>query len=123
MAQTTDALPVDEIINQNWLLLDTYSIISSINNENLVKETHACDSGEEIQVYTNGGNQNYNYTTTMTVLHFNFFFKNPLANIILFAAVARRFNITIDINIDSVINENLDDGTSIKSNSFSRGLY
>ena len=53
MAQTTNEAPVNDIINPNWLLLDTHSTINSINSKDLIKYICACDAGEELQAYTN----------------------------------------------------------------------
>ena len=44
--------------------------MSYINNEDLVKDNHAYETEKEFQAYTNGRQQDYNYTTTMTMLPF-----------------------------------------------------
>ena len=36
------------ITNQNWILLDTCSTISSIRNKDLVHNIKPCDAGEEL---------------------------------------------------------------------------
>ena len=60
----------------------------------------------------------------MTILPFKVFHNtNYLANILLFAAVARIFRITIDTDINSTINVQLDAGTRIKFKQCSRGIY
>ena len=60
MAQTTNDTPVNEIINPNCIILDTFSTISSIKNEDLVKYTCVCDIGKKLWEYTNGGHWDYN---------------------------------------------------------------
>ena len=54
MTQTTKEEPKNNIINQNWILLDTCSTISSIRNKSLVQNIHPCDVGKELRAYTNG---------------------------------------------------------------------
>ena len=49
--------------------------------------------------------------------------KSYLANIIFFAEVASRFRITFNIDIESTINLHIDNGTRIKFNQCSGGLY
>ena len=66
-------------------------------------------------MYTNGGHQDYNYTSTMKMLPFRAPPpKNPIANILYFAAVAHILRITIDTYTDYVVNTNIDNGTIIK---------
>ena len=52
-----------------------------------------------------------------------FYQKYSHANILVFAAVERRFRIAIDTDIDSAINLHLNDDTIIKFKQCSRGLY
>ena len=75
ITQTTNDAPINAIIKLNWLLLYTCSTISSINNEYLVKDIHVCDAGEELWDHTNGGHQDYNYISTMKMLHLEVFTK------------------------------------------------
>ena len=37
--------PMNDIINPNWILLDTCSTIISINNEDFFKDIRTCDAG------------------------------------------------------------------------------
>ena len=57
MAQTMNDAPVNYVINPNYLLLDTCYTISSITNEDFVKDICACDAGKELQAYTKGIHQ------------------------------------------------------------------
>ena len=100
MMQTINDAPVNDTINPNCLLLYTCSTISYIKNYNLIKYIRACDTGKELWAYTHGGHQDYNYNAIMTILPFGIFYNiNSLTNILTFAAVARRFMITIEKDI------------------------
>ena len=70
MTQTTKEAPKTNIINPNWILLDTFSTISSIKNKNLVHKIKRCDAEEELRAYTNGGYQNHDHTATLKMLPF-----------------------------------------------------
>lgn len=74
-AQTTNNVPVNDIINPNFLLLDTCSTISYINNEDFVKDILSYDAGEELWAYENMGHQYYSYTTTTTMIFSESFTK------------------------------------------------
>ena len=79
MTQTTKEAPTTNIINPNWILLDTCSTISSIRNKSLVQNIQPCDSGEELRAYTNVGHQDYDHTATLKLLPFDVFkMNNPL---------------------------------------------
>ena len=72
----------------------------------------------------NGGGQYYSYTANMVMLPYNIFYNyNFLVRILLFAEVFSRFRITFDTEIDSAINVHPIDGTIIKFNICSGGLY
>ena len=66
MTQTTKEAPTTNIINPNWILLDTCSTISSIRDKNIVQNIQPCDAVEELRAYKNGGHQNHDRTTTLT---------------------------------------------------------
>ena len=124
MTQTIKEAPTTNIINLNWILLETFSTISSIVNKSLFQNIQPCDAGEELRAYTNGGHQDYDHTATLTLLPFEFFFnEQSLANILSFAAVASKFRITIDTEFDPFINVHLHDGTSIIFKQCRAGLY
>ena len=79
---------------------------------------------KELWAYSNGGHQDYSKTATMTMLPFEVFYKtNPLGKILSFAAVTRKFSLTIDTNLDLAINMHLDYGTSITIKKCRVGLY
>ena len=79
MIQTTKEAPTTNIINPNWILLNTCSTTSSIRNKSLVQNIQPCDAGEELMAYTNHGHQDYDHTATFKVVTFwSFFMNNPL---------------------------------------------
>ena len=108
MTQTTKEAPTTNIINPNWILLDTCSTISSIRNKSLVQNIQPCDTVEELRAYKNGGNQYYDHTATFKMLTFEVLFNEKfLANMLSFNVVASKFKITIDTELDPSINANL----------------
>ena len=70
MTQTTKEAPTTNIINPNWILLDTCSTISSIRNKSLVQNIQPCDAGEELRAYTNHVHQDYDHTSTFKIVTF-----------------------------------------------------
>ena len=76
--QTMKDEPATNIINPNWILLDTCSTIISIR-ENIFRRIQPCDVEEEIRAYKNGGQQDYDYTVTLEMSPFKvFLMSNPL---------------------------------------------
>ena len=124
MTQTTKEAPKTNIINPNWILLDTCPTISSIRNKSLLQNIQPCGAGEEIRAYTNGGHQYYDHTATLKLLPFEVFLnEQSLANILSFAAVASKFRITLDTELDQLIKVHLHHGTRIIFNKCGSGLY
>ena len=114
MMTTTNNTPETDTINTNWIILDIRSTISSIIDRHLVQDIHSCDAGEEFQAYTNRVYQDSNYTVTMKIIPFEFFYKeNSLSNILPFSTAVCQFRITIDIYLDPYISMHFDDRTSI----------
>ena len=70
MNQNRKEAPTTNIINTNWILLDTCSTTSSIRTKNLVYSIHPCDAGEALRAYTNGGHQDYDHTATFKIWPF-----------------------------------------------------
>ena len=124
MNQTTNGTTATDIINPDWILLDTCYTISSVRNRNLVQDFCACDTDKGLRAYNNGLHQDYNYTATMTMLKLKVFYNgNYLTKTILFAAVERKFSITIDTGLDPAINMHLSDSTIIMLKKCNGGLY
>ena len=81
-----------------------------------------CDTGEGLKAYINGWNQDYDHTTTLKMLSFQFFFNDKyFAKILSFSAVASKFNITIVTYLDPSINIHLHYGTRIIFKKFGGG--
>ena len=72
-----------ELINRDWLLLDTFSTVSVFCNSELVNNIQPCQPGTGLTVITNGGSQTYKYTAETKMLpmkvHFN---AHSIANIL-----------------------------------------
>ena len=97
--------PTTNIMNSNWILLETCSTISYIRNKNLVQNIQTCDAGEEIRTYKNGENQDHDHIATFKILPFEVLFnKKSLASIHVFDAAASKFKIAIDIELYPSIN-------------------
>ena len=113
MTQTTKEAPTTNIINPNWILLYSCLTISSIRNNNIVQNIQPCDSGEELRAYTNFGHQEYDHTATLKCSFWIFFIEQSLAETLSFAAVASKFRITIDTELDPFINVHLHNSTRV----------
>ena len=124
MNQSTKEAPTHNIINPNWILLNTCSTISYIRNNSLVQNIQPCDAGEELRAYTNYVHQDYEHTATLKLLPFEVFFnEQSLANIISFATVASKVSITIDTELEPFINVHLHDVKRIIFKQCGAGLY
>ena len=47
-----------EILNKDWVLLDSCSTVSYVLNEGLLKQVEYCDQGQELRVYSSGVTMN-----------------------------------------------------------------
>ena len=75
MTQTTTNIPETDIVNNNWILLNTCSTIISVSNRDLVHGIRTCEAGKELWGYTNGGHQDKSYTSTITMLTSEWFYN------------------------------------------------
>ena len=114
-----------ELINKNWLLLDTCSTISVCCNPNLVNNIKPCPPGHEVTVVTNGGAQSFEKEATLNILpirvHFN---HDSLANILSLSDVANLpgARLTMDSQVERAIILHLNQ-EEIKFLECSDGLY
>ena len=114
-----------ELINKNWILLDTCSTVSVFCNANLVNNIENCSPGEDITVITNGGSESFAQITELQLLplrvHFN---ESSIANIISLSDVANLdgARITMDSNIEKAINLHYNDSI-IQFKECADGLY
>ena len=78
-----------ELIDRDWILLDTCSTVSVFCNSSLVHNIRKCAPGQGLTVVTNGGAQTYDHTAEMEMLplkvHFN---THSIANILSLSDVA-----------------------------------
>ena len=49
----------NDLINENWILLDTCSTVNVCKNVSIVTGARKCREGEELTIVTNGGSQKY----------------------------------------------------------------
>ena len=78
-----------ELINKQWVLLDSCSTVSVFCNRDLVSNVEKCAPGKSITVVTNGGVQDFDHQADLKLLplkvHFN---EDSLANIVSLSDVA-----------------------------------
>ena len=105
MPQTATKISSTDIINTNWILLDTCYTISSVIKSDLVQDIFICDSGKELRTYTNRRHQDFSYTYIMRMIPFEVFNnEKPLVNKLSFGAVELKFRFTIDTELELAIN-------------------
>ena len=75
-------------------------------------------------MYTFRVHKDNNYTATMEILTFRFFYNgNSLAKILQFYTVVRKLSITMEKDLDPDINVHPDNGNIIMFKQCSRGIY
>ena len=87
-------------INQNWILLDSQSTISILNNRNLVTNIRKCKPSEKVQCFCNGGYQDTDQIATVEGLGTVYFNLKSLANILSLADVYEKCRVTLDTDIE-----------------------
>ena len=95
-----------DVINPNWLLLDTCSTVSVCCNKDMVTGIKPCGDDGPLRITTNGGAQAFYNTATLKMLpmtvHFN---AKSLANILSLSDVANLpgARLTMDTDIERAI--------------------
>ena len=88
-----------ELINKNWVLLDTCSAVSVFCNSSLVHGIKECKPGAGLTVVRNGGLQTYNHTERFNFLPMNVHFNvHSIANILSLADVPNLPNTKITMD-------------------------
>ena len=79
----------NDLINENWILLDTCSTVNVCKNASIITDVRKCRKGEELMIVTNGGSQDYNQIGLFKYLSLPIYY-NPksIANILSFKEVA-----------------------------------
>ena len=114
-----------EVIDKNWLLLDTCSTVSVCCNSTLVSDIQNSAPGQGITVITNGGAQSFNQHANLKVLplkvHYN---SDSLANILSLSDVANLpgARLTMDTEIEKAIVLHFN-GQQLKFQECSDGIY
>ena len=86
----------EEVIDSNWILLDTCSTVSVCCNQNLVRDVRKCGDDEILTILTNGGSQTYEQMAVMKDFPLEVHFKrDSLVNIIALRDVANIPGVTI----------------------------
>jgi hypothetical protein len=111
-------------VNPDWLLLDSCSTVSSINNGKFLQSIKTCKQGDEMRVYTNGGSQDYDKFGTLKFFPFDVFY-NPasMANILALKDVADRFKITMDTTKERAMLVHVSNDTIVRFSECGNGLY
>ena len=115
-----------EIINPDWILLDTCSTVSVCCNKNLVRDMRECNEEDQLTIVTNGGKQIYTKIAVLKNLPIQVHFKEEsLANIISFRDIANipGVKITMDTTKERAITVMMANGSEYKFNECPDGLY
>jgi len=110
-----------DLIPSSWVLLDSQSTVSVFRNKRLLSQIR--ESMQHMKVFTNGGTQ----TSSMVgeVRNFGTVWYNPqsLANILSLAEVRKKFCVTMDTDIEPALCVHRADGTIMKFQEYTTGLY
>ena len=88
-----------ELINRDWILLDTCSTVSVFCNSGLVNNIKECKPGAGLTVVTNGGAQSYDHEANLNFLPMPVFYNaHSIANILSLADVANLPNTKITMD-------------------------
>ena len=80
---TTPDQNSEEIIDSNWLLLDSCSTDNVCNNINMLTNVRNCDENEKLRVVTNGGELSYDQIGDLKLLPIQAYYnENSIANIV-----------------------------------------
>ena len=116
----------NNVINLNWILLDTCSTDSVFNNNAFLTDITKCEDSDILHIVSNGGGAvTYDTTGFFELLgmqiHYN---KNSLANVLSFKQVAALdgVKITLDTSVEKAITVHIN-GDALKFKECQDGLY
>ena len=116
----------EDIINENWILLNTCSTVNVCRNASIITDIRTCNNDKELTIVTNGGSQDYNQIGFFKYLPIPIYY-NPksIANILSFKEVASvpGICITMDTLTEKAIFVLLPDGRKMKFKECEVGLY
>ena len=96
----------DDIINPNWVLLDTFSTESVFRNKSLLSDIHKFKKENILKIITNGGSVTYDTVGKFDLFGMPVFFnEQSLVNVLSFKQVAaiEDVRITFDTTIEKAI--------------------
>ena len=108
-------------INANWILLDSQSTISVFKNASMLKNT--CPSAQPFCAFTNGGYQDSHMISNFPTLGPVWYNPKSMTNILALAHVQKVCRITMDTSVEAASIDHHKDGTKIKFQEHSTGLY
>ena len=91
-----------QVVPDTWLLLDTGSTISSINNPRLLYNIHATNN--VCRAYTNGGHIDYSQEGELMMFpHRAYFSRKGIANILSMGEIAKQYRITMELDTHQIL--------------------
>ena len=122
----TQAKKDTDIVNKNWLLMDTCSTASMCNNLKLVKNVRECSRGQKLKIYTNGGELKYDKVVDFIYLpmevHYN---EGSIANVLSLKDITNipGVHVTMDTLKEKAMLVHLLEGKKKKFRECDEGLY
>ena len=115
-----------EVINPNWILLDTCSTDNVFRNKKFLTNVRMCETGQELNIITNGGSKLYETFGDVTFLPVAAYYnRDSLANVLSFKKVSEipGVRITVDTAVENAILVHMKNGTTHKFHECHDGLY
>eukprot|EP00957_Ditylum_brightwellii_P190731 14520309-Ditylum_brightwellii.AAC.1 len=109
------------IINQNWVLLDSQSIVNVFCNATLL--TNVRKAGRSLEIYSNGGSSATDLIGDLAGFKTVWYQPDGIANILSLASVQKEHHVTYDSQHGNNFLVERKNGTVRKSKQSERGLY
>ena len=98
---TQQAIERGEIIKPDWLVLDSFSTISSFRNQGLLQSVNTCNTNEELCVYINSGYLDYDIMGTFKYLQLHVFYNSSaIEKILSMEDITEKFSIIMDTDAE-----------------------